>query len=232
MPVTTSSEALSLYADASPVVQTRVRAQWACCPYLRVAAFVPERGRVLEVGCGYGLFSCHLATSSRQRQVLGVDFDVEKVVHGRFAAQRARARGARCDVELVPPGDVPAGPWDSVVMVDVLSPLEAEAQTALLQSCAEQLALGGVLVVKDMATAPRWKARLHQLQQAVAARRAGPIPSQGRTVLGPEVLGSWMEEAGLAVSQHPLDDGYPAPHHLIVGARRRSVQGWPAAPVD
>lgn len=221
--MTTSSEALSLYADASPVVQAQVRARWAACPFLRVAAFVPERGRVLDVGCGYGLLTCHLAISSRDREVLGVDVDVDKVVHGRFAAQRARARGARCDVQLIPPGEVPAGPWDCVVIVDVLYLLDADAQAGLLQSCAEQLTLGGVLVVKEMATAPAWKARLHRLQQTVAARLPGAPAGEGLTFLTPEVLGRWMDEAGLAVTHHAVDRGYASPHHLVVGTRRRSV---------
>jgi 2-polyprenyl-3-methyl-5-hydroxy-6-metoxy-1,4-benzoquinol methylase len=214
-------DALSFYTDAPPVVRALVRARWAACPYDRVAEHVPERGRVLEVGCGYGVFSCHLAVTSRDREVLGIDTDVDKVVHGRFAARRAQARGARCDLHLAPPGEVPAGPWDSVVLVDVLSSLDPDAQQGILHSCAEQLALGGVLVVKTMATSPRWKARWARARQSLAVRLGGA--SEGARVLEPSLLGTWLDKTGLVVSHHPADQGYPQPHHVVVAARRRSV---------
>jgi 2-polyprenyl-3-methyl-5-hydroxy-6-metoxy-1,4-benzoquinol methylase len=185
--------------------------------------FVPSSGRILEVGCGYGVFSCHLALASRQRHVLGVDVDVDKVVHAEFAAKQARAKGARCEFHLSPPGEVPPGPWDAVVIVDVLYLLDADAQAGLLQSCAEQLALGGVLVVKEMATTPRWKARWNAVQETLAVRVLRITAGEGLTFLDPDVLGAWMAEQNLTVTHHRIDRGYPHPHHLIIGARRKAI---------
>ncbi|MGH9279418.1 MAG: class I SAM-dependent methyltransferase, partial [Acidimicrobiales bacterium] len=69
-------EVLSVYGGAPPAVRAHLAVRWASCPFRRVAARVPDRGRVLEVGCGYGLFSNHLALSSPDREVLGIDIDV------------------------------------------------------------------------------------------------------------------------------------------------------------
>lgn len=213
-------DVLSLYANAPLPVRAHVWTRWATCPFRRVAEAVPAKGRVLEMGCGFGVFACHLAVSSRERDVLGVDVDVRKIVHGRFAAERAREKGARCEMHLEPPGDVPEGPWDAVVIVDVLYLLEPDAQAGLLQSCAQQLALGGVLVVKEMARSPRWKARWNTVQETLAVKVLRITSGEQLTFLEPEVLGSWMRSEGLTVDHRSLDRGYPHPHHLIVGRRR------------
>ena len=220
-----TSQALTLYAGAPLPVRAHVGARWATCPFRRIETAVPTRGRVLEVGCGYGVFSCHLALASKERDVLGIDVDLRKIVHARFAAEQARARSARCDFHLEPPGEVPEGPWDAVVVVDVLYLLDPDAQAGLLRSCAEQLALGGVLVVKEMATDVRWKARWNAAQEFLAVKVLRITAGEQLAFLDPEVLGAWMEKDGLVVRHQPIDRGYPHPHHLIVGTRRRSVEG-------
>jgi len=218
-------DVLSLYGSAPLAVRAHVWTRWATCPFARVAAAVPRSGRVLEIGCGYGVFSCHLALSSAERQVLGVDVDVRKIVHAQRAAKRAAARGATCEFHLAPPGDVPEGPWDAVVIVDVLYLLDGDEQAGLLHGCAEQLSLGGVLVVKEMATSPGWKARWNTVQETMSVKVLNITAGDELTFLQPAVLGGWMREDGLVVTHQPLDHGYPHPHHLVVGARRRSVGG-------
>lgn len=214
---------LSLYGNAPPAVRAHVRGRWVTCPFRRVEAAVPRRGRILEVGCGYGVFSCHLALSSRERQVLGVDVDLRKIVHAQFAAKRAVARGATCEFHLAPPGEVPDGPWDAIVIVDVLYLLDPGEQQGLLHTCAGQLALGGVLVVKEMAPSPAWKAQWNRLQETLSVKVLNITAGEQLTFLDPSVLGGWMRDDGLVVTSQPLHSGYPHPHHLVVGARRRSV---------
>ena len=218
-------DVLSLYRNAPLAVRAHVWGRWATCPFDRVAASVPAAGRVLEVGCGYGLFSCHLALASPARTVMGVDVDVRKIVHAQRAAEQARARGAHAEFHLSPPGEVPDGPWDAIVIVDVLYLLDPDAQAGLLHSCARQLALGGVLVVKEMGTAPRWKALWNAAQETLAVRVVRITAGDELTFLDPGVLAAWMAEDGLAVHHEAIDRAYPHPHHLIVGARRRSVAG-------
>lgn len=214
---------LALYDAAPLAVRAHVWGRWATCPFGRVADAVPAEGRVLEVGCGYGLLSCHLALTSPRREVLGVDVDVRKIVHGQRVASRARQRGANVELHLSPPGEVPDGPWDAIVICDVLYLLDADAQEGLLRTCTEQLALGGTLVVKEMASSPPWKAQWNRAQETLAVKALHITTGDDLTFLEPEVLAAWMERAGLVVTHYPVDRGYLHPHHLIVGARRRSV---------
>jgi 2-polyprenyl-3-methyl-5-hydroxy-6-metoxy-1,4-benzoquinol methylase len=216
-------DVLSVYRTAPLPVRAHVWGRWATCPFPRVATAVPASGRILEVGCGYGLFSCYLALGHPTRSVLGVDVDARKIVHAQRAAQRARGRGAHAEFHLSPPGDVPDGPWDAIVIVDVLYLLDRDAQAGLLRTCAHRLALGGVLVVKEMGTSPQWKARWNAAQETLAVRVLHITAGDDMTFLEPDVVAGWMDEEGLVAHHEAIDRGYPHPHHLFVGARRGSV---------
>jgi len=209
----------SIYEGAPLPVQAHVRVRWLSCPLRSVAARVPARGRVLEVGCGHGLFSLHMALEERGRSVLGVDVDVEKVVLGQRAAKVAERRGATVELQLAPPGEIPAGPWDAIVIVDVLYLLAAEAQFGLVATCAAELAAGGVLVVKEMDVEPAWKARWNRVQETLAVRVLRITAGETLTFLPPSALRSWMEAEGLVVTEESLGGRYPHPHHLTIGRR-------------
>ena len=89
----------------------------------------------------------------------------------------------------------------------------------LLADCAAQLAPGGVLVVKDMATRPRWKARLNRLQETVSVRVLRITEgSPDFTFVGPDVRAGWLRDAMLTgVRARRLDRGRAHPHHLLLG---------------
>jgi len=210
---------LSLYDDAPVSVRAHVRLRWWTCPFRAVAAQVPEAGRVLEVGCGHGVFSLLAGMSAPGRTVVGVDVDERKVPHARAATARARAAGAHVDIAVAPPGELPAGPWDTIVIVDVAYLLDAATQRRLIQDCAAHLAPGGVLAVKEMALAPAWKFRWNKFQETLSVRVLGITVGGEMTFVDPAEMGRWMTADGLDVRHLPLHKGYPHPHHLVVGRR-------------
>ncbi|MEW6155484.1 MAG: class I SAM-dependent methyltransferase [Actinomycetota bacterium] len=259
-----SAGPLALYRGAPLGARVHVRGRWLTCPFPRIERAVPAYGRVLEVGCGYGLFSTYLALREPGREVVGVDIDQAKIevatavaggigggagrrvvsrpafggrppasrlggitkvlVGGRSAASARRAeperhQPPRCQFELAPSGHVPPGPWDAVAIVDVLYLLEEADQKSLVETCAAALAPGGALVLKEMGTAPAWKARWNKAQETVSVRALKITAGDRLTFVAPEEMGRWMNEAGLSVSHHPIGRRYPHPHHLIVGRR-------------
>ncbi|MFN2607705.1 MAG: methyltransferase domain-containing protein [Acidimicrobiales bacterium] len=208
---------LDLYADAPPAVRAHVRVRWFTCPLPAVEAQLPAGGRVLEVGCGHGLLSLLAAVSDPERSVVGVDVDERKIPHARAAAARARERGATVDIRVAPPGKLPDGPWDAVVVVDVLYLLHRDVSRRLLAEGAARLVPGGVLAVKEMALAPRWKFRWNQVQELLAVKALGITVGGQTTYVDPREMGDWMAAEGLDVRHLPLSKGYPHPHHLVVG---------------
>lgn len=212
-------EALALYRGLGLGSQAHVWFRWATCPFHAVAAEVPSSGRVLEVGCGHGLFSSYLALSSDAREVHGVDVDADKICDAQSVAARARALGARITFDVAPSGSVPSGPWAAITIVDVLYLLDRVGQLDLVARCAEQLAPGGALVIKEMHDRPRWKVRWNILQETLSVRVLNITEGRDLTFLPTSDLAEALRRVGLEVSSRAIDRGRPHPHHLLVGRK-------------
>ena len=210
----TSRRLLSLYSAAPPAVRLHVRVRWATCPLRAVAAQLPAAGSLLEVGCGHGLLSLYLALAGAGRTITGIDVDRDKLAAARAAAARA---GLAATFQPVAGADLPEGPWEGIAIVDVLYLLDASDQRSLLRSCAERLAPGGVLAVKEMAPVPHWKATWNVVQETASVKILGITQGKRFTFLPPDELAGAMAAGGLAVRDRPLHRGYPHPHHLLVG---------------
>jgi 2-polyprenyl-3-methyl-5-hydroxy-6-metoxy-1,4-benzoquinol methylase len=214
-------DVLALYRRAPATVRAHTRVRWWTCPFRAVESQLPTGGRVLEVGCGHGLFAMVAALSDRGRKVVGVDVDGRKVAHARDAAVLARAGGAAVDITVAPPGELPEGPWDAVAVLDVLYLLDIASQRRLLRDCAARIRPGGVLAVKEMALTPRWKFRWNQVQELLAVRALGITAGSSMVFVDPLEMGRWMAAEGLEVRHLALHRGFPHPHHLVVGRRPR-----------
>lgn len=207
---------LAAYRPERPGTRVHVLGRWTTAPVEAVERLVPREGDVLEVGCGVGLVSVDLALAAPGRRVLAVDVDPTKTAVARRAAGRAGV-GDRVQVEDVDPGwRPPAGSFDAVVVVDVLYLLGRQAALDLLDVLVVALRPGGVLVVKEMAAAPRWKAAWTNVQEAVAVR--GLRVTSGSTVelVPTEDLAAHLSRHGLAVRTVPLDQGHLHPHAALV----------------
>ena len=158
--------------------------------------------------------------TSPRRRVLGIDVATDKV----FAAQNAAEEGARrgitnLEFRRTAPGELPAGPWNAIVFVDVLYLLPPTDQERLLRAAAKSLGPGGVLLVKEVSNRPLAKAAWAYLQELAAVHLLGITEGRGVTFLPPSTQAAWLESERLHVELVPLDRGYPHPHHLIIARR-------------
>ena len=205
--------ALAPFRDATLATRAHVTIRWLTCPFPAVEAAVPRTGRVLDYGCGHGLLSLYLAARSPARRVTGVDLDPRKLRAARRAAARADVTFAQAESGTVPPG-----PWDAIVVVDVLYLLSLDEQERLLHTQARTLAPGGRLVVKELAHHPWLKFRWATAQEQLSVNVLGITRGQTLAYASPTQLAGWMQTGGLTVRERALHRGYPHPHHLLVGS--------------
>ena len=174
---------------------------------------------MLEVGCGHGLISAYLALSSPDRQVTGVDIDARKIAVASHAQSHVDPQAAHLEFHHAASGDVPEGPWDAIVIVDVLYLLDTAAEFALLDACVERLAPGGVLVVKETDVAPRWKHWIASGQEVVATKILRITSGSSLSFTPIAQIAEHLRTRGLDVTTRRVDKGYLHPHALVVARR-------------
>jgi len=108
----------------------------------RPAACTPEMA-FLELGCGTGAFLAYLAAKGVTRRI-GIDHDPALAA----VLPEAVREDFRCGDLLTLLADPALGPFDRIVMLDVLEHFSATTARDLLRMARQRLAPGGMLVLK------------------------------------------------------------------------------------
>jgi SAM-dependent methyltransferase len=179
-----------------------------------VGQYLPRQGRVLDLGCGFGLFSLYYASGRPGLEIEGLDLNPRRIAMARRAAERLGIRNVRYDVGNAT--EFRGGRlFDAAYMLDIVHHIPPETVRPLLEQMAKALPAGGRLVIKDVDTRPVWKRWFtHALDRLMDPRT--PV----RYWSGEE-LQALLEEVGFTVYRHLMVDILPYPHILYVCERRR-----------
>ncbi len=111
------------------------------------------RRRVLDVGCGFGLFGCYFSAMYPEISYVGYDLNHRRVDQASRAAARLGLKNVRFKV-----GDARDlsidDEFDAVLMVDLLHHIDDATKAKLLGTLMEHLATDGRLIIKDVTTHP------------------------------------------------------------------------------
>ena len=173
---------------------------------------LPERGRVLDVGCGFGLFSLYYATVRRGLTVEGLDRNSRRIAMAQAAARRLGLTNVRYEG-----GDATGfrgvARYDAAYMLDIVHHIPPDTVGPLLEQLAKALPAGGRLIVKDVDSRPAYKRWFtHALDLAMDPRT--PVHYWPA-----DALQALMESVGFRVYRHLMVDMFPYPHVLYVGER-------------
>jgi len=209
-------KALGLYRGLPAQVRFHTRMRAFTCPMDPVLERLPASGRLLDVGCGHGLYANAAALRTPGLDVLGIDPSPDKVrwaqatVAGR---PRIRFRAERLE-------DVVEDPFDAVAVLDVLYLVPRGEWAAFLGGCRERLRPGGRLLLKEVGVRPRWKFRKCALQEAVSVRLLGITLGGAFAFAGKEEMAALLRDLGFSgVGVTDLGRGYSTPHVLYEAAR-------------
>lgn len=200
-----------LYAGASPLTRFMQMGRPYICPMDVLVQQVPAGGRVLDVGCGNGLFSLHLVSTDLIQEAVGIDTSRSTIESAGRAATNLpeRLRGRIRFETIEKPQDWPEGEFDAVVLIDMMHHVAVPIRRPLFLEAARRVARGGRLIYKDMRSRPIWRATMNRLHDLVLAR-------QWITYCSPEAVQSWATEAGLRLRHHQEYETLWYAHELMI----------------
>ncbi|MCC7524766.1 MAG: 1-acyl-sn-glycerol-3-phosphate acyltransferase [Chitinophagaceae bacterium] len=113
--------------------------------YERFHELLPLKGKILDIGCGYGFMSYMLHFSAPGRMVTGIDYDEEKTT----VANHCFSRNEQINFHFADVLKFDFGVCDGIILADMLHYLTPEQQRYTISKCMNSLNPGGVLVIRD-----------------------------------------------------------------------------------
>ena len=151
------SELFSYYNDLPYYHRLFVKKRIQLIPLDELDKTVQRQGNIVELGCGHGIVSNYLALTSRERNVIGIDFDKERIqwanttVTGRDNIKFICDDITQLKVETV----------DVVILFGVLCLIPFEHWDNLFKKIFQSLRKGGSFILHDIKVTNNFKFYLH-----------------------------------------------------------------------
>ena len=186
------------------------------CPFGELLNLVPPRARVLDVGCGSGIFLLFLADLQRIDSGLGFDVSADAILAARQAAASSSAAGILKFEERAISDGIPTGDWTVVSVIDVIHHVPEAAQASFVQALCDATRPGARLIVKDMVSTPRWRALANRMHDLLMAR-------QWVHHIDPDTVETWVDSRGMRCVHRSQTNLYWYGHWTLVFERPDTV---------
>lgn len=172
---------------------------------------LPADGRILDVGCGFGLFAAYFAQTQPERRITGVDTDARRIETAREVMAKLGYAGHEfiaSDARAV--RDLGSARFSGIYVLDVMHHVPREDQEPLLLALYDLLEPGGVLVLKDITTEPRLGLKFTELLDRVMVGWDEPLAYRHH-----DEWGQTLARLGMRTRAVRVPDILPYPHVVI-----------------
>jgi 2-polyprenyl-3-methyl-5-hydroxy-6-metoxy-1,4-benzoquinol methylase len=174
---------------------------------------LPNQGIILDLGCGFGLFSLYMAMRKPDIQILGIDMNHRRLQIARNSAQKLGLTNINF-VEADLRQWAPDQNINAAYALDVFHHLPENCGNELLEALFGCMQAGGKLVLKDIDTHPRLMLIFTYLMDRMVS------PRDHLTYRSAEMWKEKIISYGFnQVFMHYLWDIFPYPHILFVGTK-------------
>jgi 2-polyprenyl-3-methyl-5-hydroxy-6-metoxy-1,4-benzoquinol methylase len=174
-----------------------------------IGQYLPTKGRILDVGCGFGLFSLYYALTIPGVELYGIDLNAKRIDQARAAAKRLGLTNVHYEVaDLTHYAD--SHSFDMIYMLDIIHHIPRSAVQPVIHRLASALRAGQHLLIKDLDRRPaykRWFA--HALDKVMD-------PKSPVSYWHAEDLQGLLVSSGFRVYRHLMVDLLPYPHIIYV----------------
>jgi 2-polyprenyl-3-methyl-5-hydroxy-6-metoxy-1,4-benzoquinol methylase len=189
---------------------------------------IPDKARVIDLGCGQGVLLALLAVAQEPQQVAGWPTGLPPLPRGVVArgfdlrsdaieaARVALGNGAQFVVSDV--RDANLTECDVVTILDVLHYLDFDAQRRLLERVHAALAPGGRLLLRAGDTSQGWRFRFTLVTDWLITVLRGSLQKRFFCRSASEWL-QLLRDVGFETQMQPMCEGTPFANVLLIGRR-------------
>lgn len=174
-----------------------------------ILQYIPQKGSVLDIGCGFGLFSLYFAKINKHTQFYGVDISQKRISLATDAASKLKISNAHYSVgsatELVLNQT-----FDAIYAIDIIHHISPNDARKLIQSIYQYLSTGGVLLIKDIEEKPLYKLWFTYVLDKMMDYKT-PVSYWKKVDLK-----NFLMKTGFEVYHHSMVDYLPYPHIIYV----------------
>jgi SAM-dependent methyltransferase len=174
---------------------------------------LPDEGRILDIGCGFGLFAAYFGQTQPARRIVGVDPDARRI---EMAKRVSNAIGLGGNTFVA--GDARnvqlEGGFSGAYVLDVMHHIPEADQLPMLERLRDLLAPRGVLVIKDITTEPAFGLEFTRLLDRVMVGWDEPLRYRHH-----REWGEMLTSLGFRVRMVRVPDVLPYPHVVIAATK-------------
>ncbi len=138
----------------------------ALCPFDQIEAYVPKKGKILDLGCGHGIFCRLLIKKSPARGLLGIDPSLHKI-----NIARKKVIGIKnIKFQKGVLEDISESKFDCITIIDVLYLLSPSEKATLLKKVKKLLKPKGYLVLTEVSSKPSFLYNLIKLEEHIMVK--------------------------------------------------------------
>ncbi len=201
-----------LYGKASFFTKAYIRIKFKIHPLIKLESYVPESGKILDLGCGIGIFSNLMQLASPDRAIQGIDIDNEKI----FLAQSTLGNRRNISFDLNSIQNMSGVGYDTIVISDILYLIPFAQQEIILKRYFDELPQGGLLLIKEVDKRPLWKYVLNLLQETFAVNILKFTKGSKLFFRSSIEYRELLRSIGYKIEILPLDQGYIYPHIVYI----------------
>lgn len=113
---------------------------------------IPLKAQIIDLGCGYGMLDYMLTFLSKERRVLGLDYDEDKIMVAQNSSARKQLESGRVAFISADLNQWSYQDADVFILADVLHYMPIHEQEYVMKQAAEHLNEDGMLIIRDADT--------------------------------------------------------------------------------
>ncbi len=191
--------------------RTYVLLRYALLPFECIEPYLPKKGLIVDLGCGYGSYDIYFTLKEPKRKIIGLE-----LMKGRVKIAKQASKGVS-NVKFRSQDftkDSKIKYADAICMFDLLHHIPYTAQEALLKECRKKLKKNGFLIIKDIAEKPRWKFLYNYLHDKIMTKNDKLyFLKMGELVQKLNDAKFKVVQGPITLKTYPLN---PIPHFIII----------------